>query len=211
MFAACGRKWRILSLALHPLFLEAVREVRLTSDHIGSKISPLTCSQASSSVAPTASFFTQPSLLATPEAEFPVVRVIYDFTPTSPFELAVHGQSACIGSRCCPSALTPSVLEGASVRVIEDDDGSGWVKVVDEDGGRGLVPASYIESEDVAQVAGPAIGPLRSSGQFGEWQHHLDWFPSFLISSYCRKFVECMSTTPKVQTSWTFRRAIVSS
>lgn len=97
------------------------------------------------------------------------------------------------------------------MRVIEDDDGSGWVKVVDEDGGRGLVPASYIESEDVAQVAGPAIGPFRSSGQFGEWQHHLDWFPSFLISSYCRKFVECMSTTPKVQTSWTFRRAIVSS
>jgi formin-binding protein 1 len=135
------------------------------SDHIGSKISPLTCSQASSSVAPTASFFTQPSLLATP-AELPVVRVIYDFTPTSPFELAVHGQSACIGSRCCPYALTSSDLEGASVRVIEDDDGSGWVKVVDEDGGRGLVPASYIESAEVTQVAGPVIEP---SGQFGEW------------------------------------------
>ncbi|KAF8490779.1 hypothetical protein F5888DRAFT_1795913 [Russula emetica] len=87
---------------------------------------PLTCSQASSSVAPTASFFTQPSLLTTPETEFPVVRVIYDFTPTSPFELAVH--------------------EGASVHVIEEDDGSGWVKVLDEDGGRGLVPASYIDA-----------------------------------------------------------------
>ncbi|KAH9985527.1 hypothetical protein BJV77DRAFT_1061951 [Russula vinacea] len=133
---------------------QKVADSELTSDHIGSKISPLTCSQASSSVAPTASFFTQPSLLATPEAEFPVVRVIYDFTPTSPFELAVH--------------------EGASVRVIEDDDGSGWVKVVDEDGGRGLVPASYIESEDVAQVAGPAIGPFRSSGQFvrGVYEYH---------------------------------------
>lgn len=51
----------------------------------------LTCSLASSAVAPTASFFTQPSLLTTPETEFPVVRVIYDFTPTSPFELAVQG------------------------------------------------------------------------------------------------------------------------
>ncbi|KAF8488671.1 hypothetical protein F5888DRAFT_1796322 [Russula emetica] len=107
---------------------------------------PLTCSQASSSVAPTASFFTQPSLLTTPETEFPVVRVIYDFTPTSPFELAVH--------------------EGASVHVIEEDDGSGWVKVLDEDGGRGLVPASYIESADVTQAPSPGTGPFLGSGQF---------------------------------------------
>ncbi|KAF8469405.1 hypothetical protein DFH94DRAFT_795809 [Russula ochroleuca] len=130
------------------------QKVRLTSDHIGSRISPLTCSQASSSVAPTASFFTQPSLLATPEAEFPVGRVIYDFTPTSPFELAVH--------------------EGASVRVIEEDDGSGWVKVVDEDGGRGLVPASYIESADVTQAVSPGIGPFLGSGQFvrGLYDYH---------------------------------------
>lgn len=103
-------------------------------------------SRASSSVAPTASFFTQPSLLTTPEAEFPVVRVIYDFTPTSPFELAVH--------------------EGASVHVIEEDDGSGWVKVLDEDGGRGLVPAAYIESADVTQAPSPGTGPLLGSGQF---------------------------------------------
>jgi len=108
--AACGRKQQILSLfrALHPLFLEAVQEVRLTCDQIGSKIShPLTCPPASSAVTPTASFFTQSSLLTTSETEFPVVRVIYDFTPTSPFELAVHGQSACIGPALLSFRIDP--------------------------------------------------------------------------------------------------------
>ena len=58
------------------------------------------------------------------------------------------------------------------MRVIEEDDGSGWVKVVDEDGDRGLVPASYVESTDPAQATSP--GPLGSeSGQFGEWPQHL--------------------------------------
>jgi len=105
-------------------------------------------SRASSTLAPSASLFTQSSLLTTSEAEFPVVRVIYDFTPTSPFELAVH--------------------EGATVRVIEEDDGSGWIKVVDEEGGRGLVPASYIEVADATQSTGPDIAsPLGTeSGQF---------------------------------------------
>ena len=37
------------------------------------------------------------------------------------------------------------LTEGQSVRVLEDDDGSGWVKVADTSGGNGLVPASYIE------------------------------------------------------------------
>lgn len=70
------------------------------------------------------------------------------------------------------SALTPPVLEGSSVRVIEEDDGSGWVKVVDEDGDRGLVPASYIEAADATQAASPGIAHL-GSGQFGEWPHDL--------------------------------------
>ena len=29
--------------------------------------------------------------------------------------------------------------------ILEEDDGSGWVKVADSKGGRGLVPASYVE------------------------------------------------------------------
>ena len=62
------------------------------------------------------------------------------------------------------------------MRVLEEDDGSGWVKVVDEDGGRGLVPASYVESMDPVQATSP--GPLGSeSGQFGEWPQHLGWQP----------------------------------
>lgn len=31
------------------------------------------------------------------------------------------------------------------VRVVEEDDGSGWVKVADSDGEKGLVPATYLE------------------------------------------------------------------
>lgn len=103
-------------------------------------------SRASSTVLPTASSFTQSPILTIPEAEFPVVRVVYDFTPTSPFELAVHG--------------------GASVRVVEEDDGSGWVKVVDEDGGRGLVPASYIEAADATPAPGSGAEQSIGSGQF---------------------------------------------
>lgn len=36
--------------------------------------------------------------------------------------------------------------------IVEEDDGSGWVKVADEKGAHGLVPATYIEIvEDVSQ------------------------------------------------------------
>lgn len=62
------------------------------------------------------------------------------------------------------------------MRVIEEDDGSGWVKVVDEDGGRGLVPASYVESADATQTPGPGpdIGSPPGTGQFvrGLYDYH---------------------------------------
>jgi len=137
--------------------VRGVRQKMADSESVPSSTSALSrsSSRASSAVTPTASFFTQPSLLTTPETELPVVRVIYDFTPTSPFELAIH--------------------EGASVRVIEEDDGSGWVKVVDEDGGRGLVPASYVESVDVVpQTPATSIASPVSSGQFvrGLYDYH---------------------------------------
>jgi uncharacterized protein YgiM (DUF1202 family) len=38
--------------------------------------------------------------------------------------------------------------EGSKVRVLEADDGSGWVKVIDLHGDSGLVPASYLEMLD---------------------------------------------------------------
>lgn len=69
------------------------------------------------------------------------------------------------------------------MRVIEEDDGSGWVKVLDEDGGRGLVPASYIDSEsaDETQAPSPGTGPLLGSGQFGECHTTSVCFPGVLI------------------------------
>jgi formin-binding protein 1 len=59
------------------------------------------------------------------------------------------------------------VSEGATVRVVEEDDGSGWVKVADEDGGQGLVPASYIEAPDATPAPKPGAGQSAGSGQFG--------------------------------------------
>ena len=56
--------------------------------------------------------------------------------------------------------------EGAVVHIVEPDDGSGWVKVVDEDGDRGLVPASYLESVQEAS-GGKAKTAQRGSGKRG--------------------------------------------
>ncbi|KAH7926483.1 hypothetical protein BV22DRAFT_1104300 [Leucogyrophana mollusca] len=89
---------------------------------------------ASSSVGetPTPSSFVQPDTPRQVEGADPLARVIFDFSASSPFEL--------------------SVSEGISVHVLEEDDGSGWVKVADEFGGKGLVPASYIETAEGNQL-----------------------------------------------------------
>lgn len=52
--------------------------------------------------------------------------------------------------------------------MVEEDDGSGWVKVTDNHGGKGLVPASYLETADAKSVeaSGSSEEP-RASGQFG--------------------------------------------
>ena len=56
-----------------------------------------------------------------------------------------------------------SVAE-STVHVLEEDDGSGWVKVADDSGGKGLVPASYIEFRELggaqaqARSATPSLG-----------------------------------------------------
>lgn len=61
-----------------------------------------------------------------------------------------------------------SSIEGTMVYVVEEDDGSGWVKVTDNLGGKGLVPASYLETADVKslELSGGSERP-RASGQFG--------------------------------------------
>ncbi|KAJ3547629.1 hypothetical protein NMY22_g1574 [Coprinellus aureogranulatus] len=68
---------------------------------------------------------------------YPSARVIYDFKASSEFELAVQ--------------------EDEVVQIVEEDDGSGWVKVLNEQGQSGLVPATYLEEveESTAPVSMP--------------------------------------------------------
>jgi hypothetical protein len=83
--------------------------------------------------------------------DYPTGRVIYTYAATSPFEL--------------------SVSEGTSVTVLEDDDGSGWIKVDDGSGGKGLVPASYVNlSEEAPAPPSAKAKSSNGSGQFGMLQ-----------------------------------------
>ncbi|KAI0322418.1 hypothetical protein OF83DRAFT_1161259 [Amylostereum chailletii] len=84
--------------------------------------------------------------------EHPKARVLFSYTPTSPFELQVH--------------------EGMRVSIIEEDDGSGWVKVADGHGGKGLVPASYVEvsGSPTSSVAPETPTAAPSTGQVGQGQ-----------------------------------------
>jgi len=74
--------------------------------------------------------------------------IVFDFNASSPFELSVSGTSI-------PSYheqyLNYLSLEGTRVRIVEPDDGSGWVKITnDETGDSGLVPATYVKG-DIAE------------------------------------------------------------
>ncbi|KAH7884954.1 hypothetical protein F5I97DRAFT_1937294 [Phlebopus sp. FC_14] len=83
-------------------------------------------------------------------------RVLFDFVASSPFEL--------------------DVSEGGTVHILEEDDGYGWVKVVNDREARGLVPASYLDIDTENVVASErkvGVGEVmsaredRGSGQFG--------------------------------------------
>lgn len=61
--------------------------------------------------------------------------------------------------------------------MLEDDDGSGWVKVADDQGAKGLVPASYVEFIDETD-APPSIPvnsrPIQGAGKYGmSLNHHV--------------------------------------
>ncbi|TBU61870.1 hypothetical protein BD310DRAFT_872749 [Dichomitus squalens] len=109
-----------------------------TASVISNSDSSITSGQAT----PTPSSFSPSTHSA--EESGPAARVLFDYTPTSPFELAVFAESI--------------------VHVLEEDDGSGWVKVADDSGGKGLVPASYIEVLDGAQTAS-RVTPFLSHSQ----------------------------------------------
>jgi uncharacterized protein YgiM (DUF1202 family) len=71
--------------------------------------------------------------------------VVFEYTATSPYELSID--------------------EGETVKVLEEDDGSGWVKVANDSGGKGLVPASYVEVIEGRETK-PSVTP-RTSAQYG--------------------------------------------
>jgi hypothetical protein len=103
---------------------------------------------------------------------YPSARVAFDFSASSPFELSVSGKCIILLNACHLMNMNTRFLvhsiEGATVHVVEEDDGSGWVKVTNNHGGKGLIPASYLETADVKslELSGGSEEP-RGSGQFG--------------------------------------------
>jgi len=96
---------------------------------------------SSAATTPTA---VQPDATSHVQDSYPSARVLFNFSPTSPYELAVY--------------------EGAMVHVLEEDDGSGWVKVVDNRGGKGLVPASYVEPSKAEALTPPPVHSRSGQG-----------------------------------------------
>ncbi|KAJ7288142.1 hypothetical protein C8J57DRAFT_1641335 [Mycena rebaudengoi] len=93
---------------------------------------------------PTPSAFAQSVAEESYEESYQTARMLFDFTPTSEFEL--------------------QLAEGTSVQVLEADDGSGWVKVSDG-ASTGLVPASYLGYDD-AEPAPTGVASEEGSGQY---------------------------------------------
>ncbi|TCD63247.1 hypothetical protein EIP91_005803 [Steccherinum ochraceum] len=146
----------------HPSTTSALE---VPSSRTPSTISTSVSRASSVSVTPTASSFAQTdSSINSAEEHLPSARVVFDYTPTSPFELAI--------------------TEGQTVRILEEDDGSGWIKVGDSSGGSGLVPASYIEviaDEPVSappspivpsinRATKPQLGPKKKYGNLYDYQ-----------------------------------------
>jgi len=104
-----------------------------------------TTSRASSSAQSHAPSSFAPSVASreSDEESHPAARVVFDFTATSEFEL--------------------DVSEGAVVHVVEPDDGSGWVKIANDRGREGLVPASYLEN-DTTNSGSPSRASLSPGG-----------------------------------------------
>ncbi|KIY45574.1 hypothetical protein FISHEDRAFT_49111 [Fistulina hepatica ATCC 64428] len=85
------------------------------------------------------------------EETHPKAHVMFDFTPTSQFELAVS--------------------VGMMVRLLEPDDGSGWVKVSDPNGRSGLVPASYVNVSGGNDEDGEPSASVRARKPLGQYSN----------------------------------------
>ena len=108
-----------------------------------SRASTISKTSTKSASNPTPSSFARVESLPPPQVVR--ARVVFEYTATSPYELSID--------------------EDETVKVLEEDDGSGWVKVANSSGGKGLVPASYVEVVGLGEK-GSNVTP-RASGQFG--------------------------------------------
>ncbi|KAF9778598.1 hypothetical protein BJ322DRAFT_1091523 [Thelephora terrestris] len=110
----------------------------------GSTLSPsastISKKSAKSTPNPTPSSFARSE--PPPSPEIVRARVVFEYTSTSPYEL--------------------SISEGETVKVLEEDDGSGWIKVANGSGGKGLVPASYVEAVGAEEKV-PNVNPKASA------------------------------------------------
>lgn len=114
--------------------------------------------------------------------------MVFEYAATSPYEL--------------------SIGEGETVKVLEEDDGSGWIKVAKNSGKKGLVPASYVEVVGLGEK--PNATP-RASVQYGasiyphrpppRWKPTLD--PSHRNFS---QFAECTIIRRRAKTRLGSRR-----
>lgn len=97
---------------------------------------------------PTASTYGFPSSAAN---DGPEVTILFDFVASSPYEL--------------------NVKVGDVVNVMEEDDGTGWVKVKNRRQEKGLVPAAYISAAGggggIGGVTGTVKQKQQGSGKFG--------------------------------------------
>ncbi|CAE6404304.1 unnamed protein product [Rhizoctonia solani] len=107
----------------------SVSSVASATPPIGANSAPPRTNALSRPVPPTAS--TPVATSSTTNA-----KVLFSYAATSDFEV--------------------SITEDTTVQVVDPDDGSGWVKVVNEQGAEGLVPATYIE------VIAPALNKRRA-------------------------------------------------
>ncbi|KAF8526758.1 hypothetical protein JB92DRAFT_3087230 [Gautieria morchelliformis] len=97
-------------------------------------MSPVPSHQPAKADHPSASSFSTPH--AAHEETHPSASVLFSYEASSPFEL--------------------SVTAGELVQLLEVDDGSGWIKIADSQGSKGLVPASYVEPSDAEGAHAPS-------------------------------------------------------
>ena len=66
--------------------------------------------------------------------------------------------------------------EGELIHILEEDDGSGWVKVINDCDKRGLVPATYIEPAESSELE--SASAQEGAGQHGKSMFHVEHFCS---------------------------------